>query len=398
MKKKMITIVTALLLIVSTSLTSAAHYIVGNVEDALDGELANGKIVTLWNPSNSILDNLTDIVGPSGNSGANNIYFMDCELLQTPCQIGDNLTLKIFNSGDNYISNSVNVTVEDLGFDLAGNLTLNSPLIISSIEVEDDLTNPINEIDLLPATTKTVSCIGIIQDLDNETEIKNASAIFFNTETSSYSNPDDNNDHYTNSSCNIDLSYSDEYTAQAICTFEIEYYANPNNWNCTIEAFDIHDLSDTETDGTTINTLLALEVNSLIDFGTISTNQVSEEIEINITNFGNVQINLSLSGYGESIGDNNAMKCSINGTIPIQYEKFNLTTSNPGFLTLSEFEEKYMNLTSDPKIRQFNLNHRQDDIQNNASNKTYWRIYLPESTVGNCTGNLVIGAVQGGED
>ncbi len=103
----------------------AAHYIVGIVNNALDGENANGKQVVLWKPSAGINDNLTDIIGPTGNSGADNNYTIDCELLSS-CNLGDEIRVKVLNGGDNYISYWVNLSVTGAGYDMAPNITLNS--------------------------------------------------------------------------------------------------------------------------------------------------------------------------------------------------------------------------------------------------------------------------------
>ena len=54
-----------------------------------------------------------------------------------------------------------------------------------------------------------------------------------------------------------------------------------------------------------------------------------------------------------------------------------LTASNPGSINLSVFETKYINLTSSPDIKKFNLDYRKNDIENEAINSTYWRIYVP---------------------
>jgi len=101
-------------------LCSAAHYIVGFVENAKDGTNADGHSVILWNPAIGINDNLTDIIGPLGNSHTNNIYMVDCELLTHGCAIGNTLTLKILNNGDNYISGEKNVSVNGYGYDIVG--------------------------------------------------------------------------------------------------------------------------------------------------------------------------------------------------------------------------------------------------------------------------------------
>ncbi len=115
------------LIILIFPLVSAAHYIVGYVNDALDGTSANGYEVVLWNPANGIDDNLTDIIGPAGNSGTDNTYFIDCELLNTPCAVGDEIRVRVLNNGSNYITGFVNITVTGAGYDTMPNLTLNSP-------------------------------------------------------------------------------------------------------------------------------------------------------------------------------------------------------------------------------------------------------------------------------
>jgi hypothetical protein len=106
---------------------SAAHYIIGTVEDAKDSTLANEHTIILWNPIVGIQDNLSDIIGPTGNSEQNNNYSIDCELLNTPCSEGDTLSLKVIDKGDNYVSEEKNVTVTTNPEDYVENITLNSP-------------------------------------------------------------------------------------------------------------------------------------------------------------------------------------------------------------------------------------------------------------------------------
>lgn len=73
------------------------------------------------------------------------------------------------------------------------------------------------------------------------------------------------------------------------------------------------------------------------------------------------------------------MNCSIGNikNISINYEKYNLNTSTAGSLTLTEFEAAYVNLTSSPVVKKFDLNYRQNDTEDDAINSTYWRIYVP---------------------
>lgn len=115
----------ALTLLVSPML-SAVHYITGQVNDSYDGEPANNHTAFLWNPSVGMQDNLTDIIGPEGNSGEDNNYEIDCDLLDNGCQEGDNLSVKVIDTGDGYITDNVSVTVSSTSPDAAPDLRLNS--------------------------------------------------------------------------------------------------------------------------------------------------------------------------------------------------------------------------------------------------------------------------------
>jgi hypothetical protein len=376
---------------------SSAHFIVGNVNDALDSTLANDLKIVLWNPANGIGDNLTDIIGPNGNSGANNIYMVDCELLGSPCVLGDEIRAQIFNNGSDYITDYINLSVTGAGFDIMGNLSLNSPPQVRSIFAEDNFFVPIKEIDLTPASTKEITCEGVIIEYDGNESLVNVTGEFFDETNSFYGDIDDNNFHYTNNTCDLNLGYGSSYEAYFNCSFEVAYYANSGNWNCTVKATDNMSISKTSSNDTNINTLLALELPDVIDYGSVATNFVSDEVIANVTNVGNIMMNLSLYGYGSTIGDGLAMNCSdgLVKNISIESQKYNLTSSNSGSLTLSEFEVNYTNLTSGSVIEKFDLNYRQNDLENEATNQTYWRIYVPAGILGNCSGNIVFGAVGG---
>jgi len=375
---------------------SAAHFVVGYVNNALDGTGANGKTVILWNPANGINDNLTDIVGPTGNSGSDKIYMIDCELLNAPCLVGDEIRVKIINNSDNYISDYINITITGSGFDVMSNLTLNSPPVFANITVDDSFSSPVGEIDLTPATTTKVTCGGIIYEYDGNESLMNVTSEFFDNSLSFYGDNNDNNLHYSNSSCSLNLSYGNKTEASFNCGFQVEYYANSGNWNCTVKATDNLSISKTNSNKTKINTLLAIGVPSPTDYGKINATSVSPEFTINVTNYGNAIINLSLNGYAGTIGDGYAMNCSKGAikNISVMYEKYNLTKSNLGIMNLTNFEGNYTNLTSNVKVNNFNLNFRQNDTLNEAVNSTYWRVYVPLGVAGSCSGNIVFGAVQ----
>ena len=54
------------------------------------------------------------------------------------------------------------------------------------------------------------------------------------------------------------------------------------------------------------------------------------------------------------------------------------------------------NLTESPVIKRFDLSSRTDDLVDDVTNSTYWRIYVPQGVAGSCEGNIVFGATVGG--
>jgi len=375
---------------------SSAHYVVGIVNDAKDGTIANDHEVVLWNPINGMQDNLTDIIGVNGNSNADHIYMFDCEQLSTPCEIDDELKIKVYDTGNGYLSKNISVIVTGAGFDLANNLTLNSPPIILSLNVDDDLTYPINQIDLFAASTRDVICEAIIEEYDGDS-LFNVIAEFFGETSSFYGDSDDNNTHYTNNSCYVNDSYGTENQSQILCGFEVEYYANSENWVCNFTIEDNYSVSSDESNSTFINQLLSIEVNSFFDFGYVNSQAVSNESVMNITNMGNTKINISFLGYAINEGDGFAMNCSDDGNLSIDLLKYNLTASTFGELTFGEFNNYYLNLTGSSAIKNTGLNFRQNDLLNEAVNSTYWRIYVPNGITGDCQGNIVVSATLGEE-
>jgi hypothetical protein len=156
--------------------------------------------------------------------------------------------------------------------------------------------------------------------------------------------------------------------------------------------------NNTNSDTITVADLLAVLLPSTINYGTVNATSVSNENVVNVTNVGNVNLNLTLSGYAVSEGDGQAMNCTQGGikNISIGYEKYNLTSLNPGTLNLSQFEVNYTNLTGNPVTKEFNLYYRKNDSDYGVDsiNQTYWRIYVPTGIGGTCRGNIVFGATQ----
>ncbi|RMD65654.1 hypothetical protein D6817_05665, partial [Candidatus Pacearchaeota archaeon] len=281
------------------------------------------------------------------------------------------------------------------------NVTLNKikgrPLL-SNVVVDDEFPSPPDEIDLVGGGVKFVNCTGNVKDNEGYTDITNLTAVFYDSSQVNASSTDDNNNHYTNSSCAL---YNCSGTScNFTCGFEVWYYANANesqSWICEVNATDTKGSSTTSSDSVSINSLLAISFPGTIDYGVVKPKEVSNESKGNVTNLGNVVIDIALEGYARSPGDNYSMNCTGGVNISIGFEKYNLTSSNPGDLTLSQFEQLYKNLTSSfVNETSFDLDFRKNDTFNEATRETYWRIYLSEGLASNstCSGFVQIAALR----
>lgn len=285
------------------------------------------------------------------------------------------------------------------------NVTVITTLTVG--EVYPDLLNvsvngDAESITLSANSTVTVECLGLIRDYNGEENLSNVRAEIFHS-TSSYGASNDQNQHYTNNSCNITYDINDwggvtddEFHVLGNCTFTVQYFALPGVWNCTMFVNDSVDFNSSNSDVINVSELLAIDVPNSINYGTVNATDVSDENITNVTNVGNVMFNLSFKGYATTPGDNLAMNCTLGNikNISIEHEKFNLTTSNPGALELGPADEVYENLTSSTIVREFNLDFRRNETDNDAINNSYWRIYVPLGVAGTCQGTIIFGAVQ----
>ena len=287
-----------------------------------------------------------------------------------------------------------------------GNVTVLTELKVGAVAPEVlnvSINNYASSINLIPNSTKLVNCQALVRDWNNDTTITNVTAQFFEQGVGTYGGPNDNNFHYTNNSCFINRTFGTwnsipdtPYTALANCTFHVWYYANPGTWNCTAKVTDNTNLTGYGSGNTTVAQLLAVGLPSSINYGTVNGTFVSNQNLTNVTNEGNTKLNLSLYGYGGTPGDNYAMSCTLGSTphIPVSDEKYNLTVSHPGTISLTQFAVNYTNLTSTYTVKKFNLASRQNDLKagTDDTNATYWRIYVPKGVAGNCSGYIVFGA------
>lgn len=257
--------------------------------------------------------------------------------------------------------------------------SLHAP-VIDSVVVDDNIA-PYGEIVLSAGSTRFINCTVAVSDEDGPSGILNASAtLFYHLNDSS--DPDDNNVHYTNSSCSV--SGTNSTSKIFLCGFNVYYHANNGTWICNATSYNSLYYSANNYTNTTILPLYALNLTDGVSFGNVEPNQESGEITVNITNIGNMPINISLRGYAMTIGDNLGMNCSDNTNISIDRIKYSLTTST------------YASKTSmNGALQQLQLTLQKPISSTPMFNSTYWQI-SPNPALGsvarNCTGFIIFSA------
>lgn len=262
-----------------------------------------------------------------------------------------------------------------------------------------------DNIDLTASAVTTVVCNGSFMDINGFNDIVSVNATLFLDSIGSDA-PDDNNNHYTNSSClegeqDCTPVTGETNNGSCICQFAVQYYANAGNWRCNMTINDSGGITDNENSAlTNLNEILGISVEtSTIDFGNLSVTQTSDPIRENVTNGGNIDINVTVRGYGgsnESIGQNVSMICD-----PASGALANITFDNMRFDTKNDTAYANMfNITNQTK-QIFNLTIPQriaDAGYGNSSNSTFWRLQIPLGAGGVCNGTIIFGGMQASLD
>ena len=155
-------------------------------------------------------------------------------------------------------------------------------------------------------------------------------------------------------------------------------------------------LSDTEiSQAYTITKLLAINTTLLINYGNLSVTETSSEIEHNVTNAGNINLNLTLRGFGGSQngedimpgGGNTTMFCDF-GNITHGYQRYAIGSSGFPFSDMKNLSNmtKRTNLTLPARINDINVDRDQ--------NSTYWKLQVPLGVGGICNGTIIFGAID----
>ena len=267
------------------------------------------------------------------------------------------------------------------------NVTNSRPTVTEVYVFDNETTD--NIIDLVGGSQKIVYCNATVNDYNGASDINNATAALYHS-SSSYPASDSNSDHYTNGSCGSCIGI-DTDNATCSCRFNIWYYAVNNTWTCNITVYDFGGESKStilHNHGTgtgIVNSLISIEIPPVIDFGNLTVGSLSDEVTHNVTNYGNVPVNITVRAYGgdnESAYSTMAMICR-RGQIALTWEKY---TGHAG--------SDYTTMTSvtdiNTQIQNFVVGKRTDpNSLGNSTNSTYWRLQVPGSVAGMCNGTVI---------
>ncbi|GIU69978.1 MAG: hypothetical protein KatS3mg002_1214 [Candidatus Woesearchaeota archaeon] len=274
--------------------------------------------------------------------------------------------------GDNYRNVTVTTRVT---------ISNSNPEVLEVI-VYQETNNSLLNVTLNAGSLRNITCNATIRDWNGYGDITGVNATLWHITTSSRFAPDDNNSHYTTNCINSGNGIN--YTVNYLCIFPVYYYANNGTWNCSVMAIDTYNKTGNNSNTTYVYPLYALNVTDGIDYGNVAVDDDSLTKAANVTNFGNMPINISVEGYGAVRGDGLAMNCSIFGNISVEYERFSIVDTGNWIdkTPLSSTAQLISNLTI-PK---------QTLPSTPMVNTTYWQLRVPPNPAGNCTGYIIFQA------
>jgi hypothetical protein len=275
------------------------------------------------------------------------------------------------------------------------NVTNMAPKVVGLI-VDDWTASPVNEIDLVSGWYRKVYCNGTVVDYNGKDDIIACNATLFYTGNRS-GQWNDMNEHYSNNSCI--LVRSGIYNKTFSCSFNVWFFANNGTWWCNMSAWDNGTANlnrqpayNSSRDDAKINPLYSLNVPPVVEFGELSLGSTSTNKIINVTNTGNMNLDLNLYGYGSTkvpaVENNLSMECRI-GNISVNRMHFDNNSADT--------YDNMFNLSGrfkGPKLMHMNIRQRKSEIKN-STNATYWKIKIPQYAVkGTCNGTIVFNSAR----
>jgi hypothetical protein len=266
-------------------------------------------------------------------------------------------------------------------------------------EIMNITCNSGNSVLLMPGGQQNVTCVIQLRDFNggntiNGTGGSGVNASYFYYFLNKSDDPDDNNVHYTNNSCTLNGTDNGWYINWT-CSFMPWYYANNGSWFINVSVHDRYHSTSYNVSGTgnfTISALYAINVTDTINFGDMAVGDTSANpIQANITNFGNMRLNITVYGFGgenRTLYANYSMICD-QRNLTSNVERYSINQSDlwSGMTPINN---------TAVTIQAFNIVQRTNDLEP-VVNSTYWRLYIDPASnpYGTCNGTVVFGASAG---
>ena len=221
------------------------------------------------------------------------------------------------------------------------------------------------DIYLTPCANTTVTCDVIVTDADGYEDINTSSlmGIFYSSDYSNEQDSDNRSIHYSNNSCTG--SGGSGTTMNVVCNFTVDYYAMNGTWSCGIRATDYGGEIGSNLSNSTMDSLAAVSLNATqVQFGTglsPGDNTSANPQTLMVTNCGNVQLDLNISG------SNMTNEHNTEAHIPVNHIKYD---------TVSNAMSNTVNLSETATNVDFNLLRRVYDAGSSTKN-IYWDLYVP---------------------
>jgi hypothetical protein len=229
-----------------------------------------------------------------------------------------NISVGVVCENQTYFTNDNNDTVFNIQF------TSNYPQI-ASVELEDNVSAPINEILLSPNETVKVWCNGTATDADGFPDLNLVQGILY-ANSSTLEAQDNRSVHYTDTNCNTATFNTDGAFS---CEFDVYFYAQPVDWTCFVNVSDFKGSTNNSNDTSQVLELLAIDISpTVLDFGSLQRGYESgtNDFVLDVWNLGNVVFDIIVDTYNATPGSDQAMDCTT-GQIPTTNIRFNETAN-----------------------------------------------------------------------
>ena len=269
------------------------------------------------------------------------------------------------------------------------NITHSKPDVLN-VTIYDAQNVSMTNITIIAGGKKAVICNATVRSWEGFNDITKVNATLYHYATSSHYASDDNNSHYTNISCTLNQSTS-AFVGWYVCGFDVVHYSNNGTWICNVTVSNSYTGVNPNFTGrgygnTTFYPVYALNVTDGIDYGGVAVEDFSLDKTANISNIGNMRLNITVEGYATTRGDGLAMNCSLNGNITVDNEKFSAASA-------TAYAAKTSLVSTAGGLMIPGLSILKQTNATAVTNSTYWQLYIPPNPAGNCTGYVIFTAV-----